>query len=711
MAKKKSFVENLGMTLSQPFRVGLLGGAQELGYTIGDLIEAYQGKLDTSRPKNYWGLTEEESQRLYKDPLKTGVKSAAGVMSWAVPGGSALKGVKGVGQATLRGLGSGALSGLSYSEEGKELEGTMGGAALGGVLGGGLQAGKMALQGAANSAPKIKFKSAKPASDQATRELGLSKGAIDDLGGWAEAKKFAAEFYDDAGKGIKKANPYGRAEIHSKIVDSLDEQVQTALQETDGLINAKGILQKIKSDNALKLSGVDANDIKAIEDVLKSYTDGAGKMSPLQAHDFMKTVQRAAGGFKGVVGDQSSIKKQLLSAVRNTTRDELTNIAPKASDLLNKWSRYLATKPDMTAAIGAKATGVTVPGTFQRMGGSGLTKLMNTATYPLSSRGVSAAKAAQSAAQPVGQGLGSKVASGLGVAADVGQKAVPGIVGMSSQQPMEQDQTQLQQPVGQAEIPSDFDPIAIALQEQGFSVGQPQQPQQQFDMQKLQMDLVQAVSAGEMSTAQADWILGMMQQTYGGGEQDFASQLEQLAQVDKREASNLLARAVANGEVNTTTANTLTRLYGLSAPAQTATAALDTADLIANETEQMLEELNLGDSEVGSAIGGTFRGLYGKAIDSSKAGQYQMWIEGARTKIARALGEVGNLSEPEQIAAMKLMPTLKDTRESAANKLARFRRLIDGARRRMRGEYVPDMAPDVAVDSPSLNEDYDSWQY
>jgi hypothetical protein len=699
MAKKKSFVENLGMSLSQPFRVGLLGGAQELGYTVGDLIEAYQGKLDTSRPKNYWGLTEEESKKLYKDPLKTGIKSAAGVMSWAVPGGSALKGVKGVGQATLRGLGSGALSGLSYSEEGKELEGTMGGMALGGLLGGGLQVGKGLLGKAAKSVPKIK--KAKPASDQATRELGLSKGTIDDLGGWTEAKKFAAEFYDDAGRNIKKANPYGRADIHSKITDSLDEQVQAALQEADGLIDAKGILQKIKSDNALKLSGVGAEDIKAIESVLKSYTDGAGKMSPLQARDFMKTLQKAAGGFEGVVGDQSSIKKQLLTAVRNTTRDELSSVAPKASDLLSKWSRYLATKPDMTAAIGVKAQGITVPGTFQRVGGSGLTKILNTATYPFSSRGVSAAKAAQSAAQPMSQGLGSKMAGGLGVAAEVGQKAIPGIVGMSSQQPQEVDQTQMQQPMGQTEIPSGFDPIAIALQEQGFSVGQQQQPQQQFDMQKLQMDLVQAVSAGEISTAQADWILGMMQQTYGGGEQDFASQLEQLAQVDKREASNLLARAVANGEVNTTTANTLTRLYGLSAPAQTATAALDTADLIANETEQMLEELNLGDSEVGSAIGGTFRGLYGKAIDSSKAGQYQMWIEGARTKVARALGEVGNLSEPEQIAAMKLMPTLKDTKESAANKLARFRRLIDGARRRMRGEYVPDMAPDIAVDSPA----------
>jgi hypothetical protein len=244
-----------------------------------------------------------------------------------------------------------------------------------------------------------------------------------------------------------------------------------------------------------------------------------------------------------------------------------------------------------------------------------------------------------------------------------------------------------QEPLGAGGTPVDYTPWIMGEQSMEQS--------QNVDWEGLTMELVGAVMNGQMSATEADWILSTLQQSYGGGEQDFATQLEQLAEVDKREAAKLLARGVANGEVNTTTANTLSRLYGLSAPAQSQTAALDTADLIANETEQMLSSLNLGDNELLSAAGGMFRNIYGKTVEGSEEGQYLQWIGGARTKIARALGEVGNLSEPEQIAAMKLMPTLKDTKESAANKLARFRRLIDGSRKRLRGEYVPDMTYDV----------------
>jgi hypothetical protein len=222
------------------------------------------------------------------------------------------------------------------------------------------------------------------------------------------------------------------------------------------------------------------------------------------------------------------------------------------------------------------------------------------------------------------------------------------------------------------------------------------------------MELTQAVMSGQMSPTEADWILSTLQQTYGAqsGEGDFATQLEQLAQVDKREASSYLARAVASGQVDTATANTLSRLYGLSSPPTSLTANIDAAEMIADEAEQMLGSLNLGDNELLSSITGAAKTLYGKQIaPASGEGQYIQWIESTRARLAKALGEVGNLSEPEQEAAMKLMPTLKDTKQSATNKLVRFRRLMDISRKRMRGEYVPDAAYEILQQGP-ISDDY-----
>jgi len=220
---ERSKFMNLVLGLSKPFRQGA-GIAGEFGGTIGDLIRMSQGGQAGGGMARELGnilLTEEEERKLQEDPLKVGLKSGAGVASYGIGAGGLGGAVKGgsaaarIGSAAKLGALGGGLGGFGYSEEGEELGGTLKGAALGGVIGAGLQGvgeGAAALKARGKGTPKpAQFK---PASDQATRELGLSKSAVEDLGGWTEAKKYAAEFYGDAGQGLGKMNSVGFWLLH-----------------------------------------------------------------------------------------------------------------------------------------------------------------------------------------------------------------------------------------------------------------------------------------------------------------------------------------------------------------------------------------------------------------------------------------------------------------------------------------------------------------
>ena len=59
-------------------------------------------------------------------------------------------------------------------------------------------------------------------------------------------------------------------------------------------------------------------------------------------------------------------------------------------------------------------------------------------------------------------------------------------------------------------------------------------------------------------------------------------------------------------------------------------------------------------------------------IDSS----YRSFVRGMRAQLARAMGEVGNLSEPEQAAAMELVPGLGDNYETGTKKIKIIRDFV-----------------------------------
>jgi hypothetical protein len=73
-----------------------------------------------------------------------------------------------------------------------------------------------------------------------------------------------------------------------------------------------------------------------------------------------------------------------------------------------------------------------------------------------------------------------------------------------------------------------------------------------------------------------------------------------------------------------------------------------------------------------SALGARLQTTPGQVADSS----YISFINGIRAQLARSMGDVGNLSETEQKAAMNLVPTITDTKEVGLKKIQMIRDLV-----------------------------------
>lgn len=293
--KDLGFLGNLARTVSKPFRMG--GGvAQEFGYTLADLINMAQGKGQIERPKSYAGLTQEESQSLYNDPLKEGLKSAAGVMSYAVPVGAAkgVTGLKAVGQAAKSGILPGAMGGLSLSESGKEL-----GGALTGGLTGGLFAG--ALQGVGEVARGVKnIKSKGLGTDIRGKAIGLDPNKLASKKGVnvksaTRGKQVIDDFF---GSMDELGLPTHTSEIASS---SSDQALAIYSKNFDDIL--------ARADDAVGLNGQNTKQI--IENINKSFKNNPSVLkSPVY--------QELTGDLLGL---GNAYKPSQLNAIREKARE------------------------------------------------------------------------------------------------------------------------------------------------------------------------------------------------------------------------------------------------------------------------------------------------------------------------------------------------------------------------------------------------------
>lgn len=315
------------------------------------------------------GVTPKEQERQQASELLTpltGVKDVAIGTSMVLPGAKSLLGALGLG-----GVGA-SMGAAGYAPRGEEAE-----AALSAFVPGALTAG--AGYGLTKLAQGItgKIRAPKPASDQATRNLGLDKKAINDLGGWSKAKEFAGEFYDDSKAfGLDPSNRYSRAEALSTVSDTLSSNIDEILAGSQGVANSNEIIGLLDSDPILEVLKASDDEIyNGILELIMDSTDEAGNISPIQLKSIIEQVQKVAGGFGRTVGDQSARTSQILTQVREVLRDTLQNVASEAGDLLSKWSRYIKVSPSVGAGNVARAGGLLNVPMVGKVGGTGGVKV------------------------------------------------------------------------------------------------------------------------------------------------------------------------------------------------------------------------------------------------------------------------------------------------------------------------------------------------
>lgn len=605
--KDLGFLGNLARTVSKPFRMG--GGvAQEFGYTLADLLRMAQGKDQLDRPESYLGLTEEESKALYGDPVKEGLKSAAGIMSYAVPAGAAkgVTGLKAVGQAGLKGAGAGALGNFGLSESGEELQSILKGGVTGGLFAGALQgigevskgikAAKISnklddmadeLQASAlkkdiGIAPTTKQGKnilPKQISEKAS-SMGVKIKSPEDL------KSFGQALYESnanvANQAAQQLDDLGRViditEIKRPLLEQLAKtkspELQAPIQKViDSIDNATGGSNAISASDLLNLRREwgKLGNWNPFMDPAATTTAGAFEAAYMRANDLLDDAFKGAG----ITGFKDANKAISLSI-------DADNWAERA--IANKSNRPLWNDMTQDAAIAATVFGGGGPGAVLGAVGS---------------------KVAQRYAEPIAEkalrGV-SKVTSGVGALPQVlqplitaGQRAVPAIPGIN----------------------------------QGISEGRQIQQPQQLQPQIPQQD--QGISAINL----------------------------------------MLAQGVLNGQISATEANAVLSLLGMDAKStQSNLPKTDTGRkaMVARDAAIGAYQLLQESPDVAGKTAGIENLLYGLTGAANQSTAYKSQIEALRSQMFNALGG-SSLTPTEKEQYEKFLPKVTDSAARARQKI------------------------------------------
>ncbi len=502
--KDLGFLGNLARTVSKPFRVG--GGAlQELGYTVGDIVRMAQGKNPLERPEQYFGLTQEESQALYEDPLKEGLKSAAGVMSYAVPAGAAegatTAGAR-IGTAAARGAGAGTLGSFALSESGKELETALKGAGLGALMGG-------SLQGLGEGVKAVKSAKIANKFDDIADELQAS-ALKKDIGIAPTTKQgkniLPKEVLETANKmGVKIKNPEDLKTFGQALYESNANVANVAAQQLDDLGRAIDITD-IKKPLLEQLAKTKSPELRApIQKVLDSIDSATGGSNTIPASELLNLKREwgklgnwnplmdpaattTAGAFESAYIKANDLLDDAFKSAGITGFKEANKALSLAIDADNWADRAIANRAnrplwnDMTqdAAIAATV-----------FGGGG----------PAAAAGAVGSKVMQRYAEPLAEGAlrgASKVAGGasalprvLQPILNVGQRAVPAVAGLAAG-----TQGMGTQGVGTQPVSPTMQGVPQGMEAQGTS--------------PLNLMLAQEVLNGNISAAEANAVLSLL---------------------------------------------------------------------------------------------------------------------------------------------------------------------------------------------------------
>ena len=506
IAGQLSGIMKLLAGVSKPFRMGA-GVAQELNYTMQDLLRLAKGEDQLDRAKQkYWGLSQEESQSLYNDPVKEGLKSAAGVLSYAVPVGAAkgVTGLKAVGQAGLKGVGAGALGGFGLSESGEELKGALTGGLTGGLFAGALQGigeGARALTKTAGTGKVVNTldvdEIAKLPSKTRSGLVKQAKSAGFWDGGLSESKNIQNYLTN---RGLAGNTPAETLENLTQEFNRASKLKQEGLKEIGGL--SRGYTEQIKNnlEEAIKYKGIglDSETSKVYNDIIKTLDKG-----PQGARELDNIVMKWNEAGRLASGAQKTSVAGLYSDAAKAVRDTMRSIpgATKYDQGLKALNQILGVEDTgliSKAAKTAESGGIDLP-LFSGAGFRGAD-----IKTPIISNTISKAQAAIGRGQEMGGSgiLGGGLSKGIQGLTGMGQRAVPAVAGLTQRGGEE-----------------------LATPPTGGEMGRIQAPQSQ-GINPLNLMLAQSVLSGQISATEANAVLSLLgmdsKEEEGGGDKQQA---------------------------------------------------------------------------------------------------------------------------------------------------------------------------------------------
>lgn len=110
-------------------------------------------------------------------------------------------------------------------------------------------------------------------------------------------------------------------------------------------------------------------------------------------------------------------------------------------------------------------------------------------------------------------------------------------------------------------------------------------------------------------------------------------------------------------------------------------------DIVEMLSREIYDNLGVEEDATKARISGASRKLSAKIGRDEKVSSFSKVRYGLRTQMARALGEVGNLSEPEQKAALDLLPDITMSRKEIDENVRLIKEILDQAKERTVATY------------------------
>lgn len=368
MPTEPGFFAKIIKGLTDPF--AKLGESANV-LTSKGLSKAFGGAgMSNYRPEELSSYTSDQFAQAEKNPYLTGLKGAAGLASYAIPAGAGTKGLLKTGAI------SGALGGAGTSE-GTDImsilsgagKGALGGAAVGGTLGAvGSALSKIAgkkIPGIPTIGDEIFGFGGGKAGNTLRRSVFKTTPAQAGL-----KPNVLAQAQDDminAYRGISGKTVFGIDDIANSsddIIRSVSSKIDDVAQGVElpagsGQRIKNEILEKFGPEKLAKLrkagESASTQNINLAIDAINGLPDNP---TALQVMNAKRAIDRAGGGFSGLMDSKSAGTKEALKELRNVFRsnipDEIGGLLQRESAMIDL-TEQLIKDASKTSSIGAGA--------------------------------------------------------------------------------------------------------------------------------------------------------------------------------------------------------------------------------------------------------------------------------------------------------------------------------------------------------------------